>query len=459
MKFSTTFLFLLTQIDLSLSLPISQIIQSLTDFSNNNDTLPEEYKPLIPGEIPQYVTDFAPVVHLYAEEVYLPYSIEEYIKHFILTTGDGANLTKSSPLQLADLEPLQSAYLNSAASSTSPPPKTDDLFLTALSDFDTDPSWITGVKNIPEIGTGYLKDAPATLIVVDKGDGWVDAFWFYFYSFNLGPFVMGGGPYGNHVGDWEHSLVRFYKGKPKLVWMSAHGGGTAYKYEGMELLEMNAIVPNNRYNQNINTTTSSDSESELHEEKYPVSNRTTKRPVIFSGRGTHANYATVGQHSHDLPYYILSDFTDRGPLWDPAKNFYAYTYDGANITFANGTEPGREERLGNWLMYLGHWGDKQLPSTDPRQKFSPFQWRYIDGPLGPITKNLMRTGPCQRYKWWNFLHMCDIRSTLDMGEGIEGEGAGCRRLFDNVKPYFIRVLLRLVTWRGWGCSTLENLFG
>ena len=85
--------------------------------------------------------------------------------------------------------------------------------MTANEDFDLDPEWITGLKNKPLLRNGEIKDAPATLIVVDKGNGWVDAFWFYFYSFNLGPFVMGSGPYGNHVGDWEHSLVRFYQGK------------------------------------------------------------------------------------------------------------------------------------------------------------------------------------------------------------------------------------------------------
>ena len=51
------------------------------------------------------------------------------------------------------------------------------------------------VKNKPSLINGEIKDAPATLIVVDKGNGWVDAFWFYFYSFNLGPYVMGQGPY------------------------------------------------------------------------------------------------------------------------------------------------------------------------------------------------------------------------------------------------------------------------
>lgn len=381
-----------------------------------------KYQPFKPGEIPTYVTDFAPLVHLYAEEKYVPYSIEEYVKHFYVTTADGTNITQKLPLELADLASTQK--------NAGVPP--EDVFLTALSDFDCDPDWITGVKNVPEIETGRLKDAPAVLIVVDKGHGLVDAFWFYFYSFNLGPFVMGGGPYGNHIGDWEHSLVRFYNGEPQLVWMSAHSGGTAYKYPAMEKMTVQSITK---------------------------SREPTQRPVIFSGRGTHANYATVGQHSHDLPYYILSDFTDRGPLWDPARNFLAYTYNGSVVTYANGSEHGREERYGDWLYYLGHWGDKKLAPTDHRQKYSPFEWRYIDGPIGPLDKNLMRVGPCQEYEPHRLFGACDIRSTLKMGEGIEAEGGGCALAFDNVKPYFIQILLRIVTWKGWGCSLVDSIFG
>lgn len=386
---------------------------------------PHSYKNSFrPGEIPSYVTEFAPVVHLYAEEKYLPYSIEEYVKHFYITTSDGTNITQKLPLSLEDLEPTQQ-------NSTVPP---EEIFLTSLKNFDSDPNWITGVKNIPDIETGLLPNAPAVLIVVDKGKGWVDAFWFYFYSFNLGPFVMGGGPYGNHVGDWEHSLVRFHKGEPKIVWMSAHGGGTAYKYSAMEKTTMKGLTSTSTRNKGT-------------------------RPVLFSGRGTHANYATVGQHSHDIPYYILSDFTDRGPLWDPAKNFIAYTYDGHTVFNANGTEEGREERYGKWLLFLGHWGDRQLDPSDPRQKFSPFQWKYIDGPIGPLTKNLMRVVPCQRSKWWNIMHTCDIRSTLKMGEGIEAEGGGCGLKFDKIKPYILQAFIRLITWRGWGCAFIDRIFG
>jgi hypothetical protein len=49
----------------------------------------------------------------------------------------------------------------------------------------------------------------------------VDAFYMYFYAFNLGNMVLGQ-ILGNHVGDWEHTMVRFQDEKPVSVWFSQH---------------------------------------------------------------------------------------------------------------------------------------------------------------------------------------------------------------------------------------------
>ncbi|KAG7663669.1 VPS62 [[Candida] subhashii] len=363
------------------------------------------------GEIPQYVLDYCPVVYLYSEERYLPYDIQQYVTNFNATYGNGTIIADN--LTLKKLGKL---------------PKSQDIYLSSLQDFTKNPEWITGLKNKPNLVNGEIKDAPATLIVVDKGNGWIDAYWFYFYSFNLGPFVMGQGPYGNHVGDWEHSLVRFYKGEPIIVWMSAHGGGGAFYYHNLE--------------------------------KYDDSNH----PVIFSARGTHANYPSVGQHPHDLPYGILSDFTDRGPLWNPSKNYLGYTFDGKRIypttKNANSKHSGRELEYGNWLSYSGHWGDMKLDDNDPRQSYSFIGGtKYIDGPLGPLMKNLMRLKPCERHKWWNFWDGCNVRENIKWGIGVESEGYNCGNMFINVKPKWIRNGLQRVTWGGGLCFIVDLIYG
>ncbi len=378
-------------------------------------------KTLKPGEIPDYVIKSAPVVHLYSEERYLPYDVADYVSNFHLTYFNDTNVTILDEITGLTKDKLSINDLSKF-------PNEKDLYLTANSDFNADPDWITGKLNKPRITDGFIENAPATLLVVDKGNGWVDSYWFYFYSFNLGPFVMGGGPYGNHVGDWEHSLVRFYNGVPQFLWMSAHGGGGGYFYKGLET--------------------------------YTIDNQS--RPVTFSARGTHANYASVGQHSHDIPYAMLSDFTDRGALWDVTKNYLAYTYDGVNISYGKGSVPGREEKYGDWLHFMGHWGDKKLPNSDPRQKFHPFEWRYIDGPTGPLDKNLNRLPLCQRTKWWNFWGGCRVRKTVLQGEGIEGEGfgnGGCSIVIAKIRPLFLQVIIEYLTRGGIGCFIVDRIWG
>ncbi|KAK7207264.1 hypothetical protein BZA70DRAFT_8111 [Myxozyma melibiosi] len=358
-----------------------------------------------PGQIPDYVLKYAPTVHLYSEEVYLPCDVRDFVSH-MYPVMDGKNITEgiNFPMTLYDVGRL---------------PREENVFLTSTDDFDVDPDWITGRGNLPDIETGEVP-VPAILIVFDKGDGWVDSFWFYFYAFNLGPFVMGGGPYGNHIGDWEHSILRFYKGEPHSLWMSAHGGGSGFSFKALEKKEGD---PN--------------------------------RPVIYSGRGTHANYGSAGQHSHDLPFRMLSDFTDRGPLWDPAKNYLGYTYDGTTVCGEGDTTDVNAE----WLYFPGHWGDDKLPPDDPRQHFHPFEWRYIEGPTGPLWKHLDRTVVCQQPKWYNYWGTCRVRNTLEYGEGVESEGYGCAGVLDHIWPSFLGSFVRLWFWGGWFCGFVDWMWG
>ncbi|ODV61833.1 uncharacterized protein ASCRUDRAFT_80214 [Ascoidea rubescens DSM 1968] len=391
-----------------------------------------------PGEIPSYVLEYCPFVHLYSEERYLPYDVNEFVSNFHLTFFNGTNLTdhdklNGSPLTLKELA-------NYAKLS-----QVEEVYLTSNEDFSKDPKWLTGLKNKPSLETGLIKNAPAILIVVDKGNGWLDSFWFYFYSFNLGPFVMGHGPYGNHVGDWEHSLVRFYNKKPMLLWMSSHGGGDGYIF--------NAIEKFNHYPNKLQKNRRRQKENKTYDPR-------NKRPIIFSARGTHANYASVGQHAHDIPYSILSDFTDRGPLWDPSLNFLGYTYDSNdNLTPQNGSHY-PESTYGDWLKFRGHWGDKKIPPSDSRQVWSPWEWKYIDGPRGPLNKNLIRTITCQRFKWWNFWNGCKINTYIKMGDGVESEGAAnCRVLNNKIQNDFFRFILTYVSYGGWLCYFIDYFWG
>lgn len=387
------------------------------------------------GQIPDYVIDNCPLVHLYSEERYWPSDIAEYVTHFDINDAQGNNVT--DPLEALTLYNLRQYYYYTLANGTHTNISSDDTFLTSRDDFDIDPKWLLGSR--PEYGTGHIKNGPAVLVVMDKGNGWVDAFWFYFYPFNLGPYIMGYGPWGNHIGDWEHSLVRFYQGEPKYIWMSAHGGGSAYRFEAVEKFK------------------------KLRRRNGKLTPEIVQRPIIFSARGTHANYASAGQHAHDVPFFFmpLSDFTDRGPMWDPSMNYYAYVFDGEKIIPSSD----REKTIGiSWLYFNGHWGDKKLPWNDSRQRWCPVQWRYIDGPTGPLNKNLPRISLCPHFPWWNFWRGCPARRLIKKGEGLDAEkndliGDNCGILLYKVKPRWLRSLLRIVTWRGVLCFIMDYFTG
>ena len=132
--------------------------------------------------------------------------------------------------------------------------------------------------------------------------------------------------FGDHVGDWEHSMVRFVNGTPSAFYLSAHSGGSAYTFNATQ--------------------------------------KTNGRPTAYIGVGTHANYATPGQHCHDLPGDLLCDETDTGSLWDPTLNFRAFWFDNSTSTFtvASGAGLGGQEIDGEgagWLSFRGMWGDEE----------------------------------------------------------------------------------------------------
>lgn len=107
-------------------------------------------------------------------------------------------------------------------------------------------------------------------------------------------------------------------------------------------------------------------------------------------------YATPGIHPYVLPWGLLHDQTDRGPLWDPALNFHGYTYDSnrdtlraSNLTRTSPTE---------WFYFAGHWGDKAYPLSDRRQYEFAGQYHYVGGPLGPRFKDLGRRHICPSHE-------------------------------------------------------------
>ena len=193
-------------------------------------------------EIPQYVLDYAPLVHLYSEEQFWPCDLKEHLFH-VTPELNYTPIEGLPQLNLTNLDQLNQFE------------KGRNVFLTSNDNVEDRPDWLGGQVNIPDDYTNDAKtdrsesrtttkkspkrshgghsDAPAVLVTVDKGNGIVDAFWFFFYSYNLGNLVFGV-RFGNHIGDWEHTLIRFEHGKPKVVFVSEHFFGSAYIYSAVE---------------------------------------------------------------------------------------------------------------------------------------------------------------------------------------------------------------------------------
>ncbi|KAH6968464.1 hypothetical protein HG530_013588 [Fusarium avenaceum] len=376
-------------------------------------------------DIPGYVTKHAPLVHLYSGEEFWPSDISQHVEHMTAYLGDEPiNSTEkwtlhnlhelnkySDKVTLRSDDDVESRpnWLHSHYNTPKPFPDDND------GDHDSgtpvgnprgrpearEPTtWYDVGKNRPvhkisdprnrrpqnrrrQESNGHKPDAngysaaPAVLVVVDKGSGIVDAFWFFFYSYNLGQTVFDI-RFGNHVGDWEHCMMRFEHGVPRGVFFSEHEGGQAYAFEAVE--------------------------------------KRGERPVIYSAVGSHAMYALPGNHAYVLPFKLLKDVTDKGPLWDPALNNYAYHYDHAKEK--DHDPDAKHEPLSlipaasnphaptSWFHYRGSWGDEVYSLADPRQWRLFGQYHYVTGPNGPRFKTLDRGKMCQRQN-------CKILYNLD----------------------------------------------
>ena len=416
-------------------------------------------------EIPDYVTQYAPLVHLFSGEEFWPSDIKEHVEHMTAyVDGEPLNSTehKWSLSNLHQLNKLGEVIILRSNDDVEDRPDWLHSHVNIPNEFEEDPSDGSPVHDKPQKGSndpldrekttwydvdkshpvhrisdprsrgnsnqkvlskraaptdgdhahkivsrGHKPDsdgysaAPAVLVVVDKGSGIVDAFWFFFYSYNLGQTVLGV-RFGNHVGDWEHCMIRFENGVPKGVYFSEHEGGQAYAWEAVE-------------------------------------KSTEGRPIIYSAVGSHAMYSLPGPHPYIIPFGLLKDVTDKGPLWDPSLNKYAYHYDYTLESFDDNPDnmpplsadnglaqtlksaskhssvkhpksliPAAENPTAptSWFHYAGRWGDDVYSLADPRQWRLFGQYHYVTGPDGPKFKSLNRSRLCQSEK-------CEIAYELD----------------------------------------------
>ncbi|KAL8892898.1 MAG: hypothetical protein Q9215_000262 [Flavoplaca cf. flavocitrina] len=328
----------------SLSTRTLAILTLALSYSQVTFAMPTGFEKRQSAPIPPYVLSYAPKVWIHSEDLYFPSDIGAQLVNTKPEVDFNVVNGAPDPLTLDNL-----ASLNGLGGS--------NVYLTSVDDVETNPAWLKGVK--PD-GNGKTNGATSSAVIVnDRGSGNVDAYYMYFYAYNPGPTVFGQ-EVGKHVGDWEHNMIRFKNGVPQAIWYSQHSYGQAFTYAATE--------------------------------------KQGQRPVAYSAKHTHANYATTGTHDYtipgvNLPVGPLKDYCDQGTLWDPVASAYFYSYNSASNTFMayDGTSPT------NWLEFLGRWGDQEYPDSDPRQKkiFGiDATAKYTSGPTGPQDKSLNRRDVC-----------------------------------------------------------------
>ena len=167
-----------------------------------------------PDGVPEFVVKYAPMVYLYSLDPWKPSDIATQLNN--TEPRVDFNVVSDQPMTLDHLSFLnglggQNVYLTSKIKPYANPV----------------PGYFFGV--LPN-GEGKTEGAvSSTIIVNDHGDGTVDAFYLYFYAFDRGALSI-----GNHVGDWEHSMIRFVNKTPSALWYSQHSAGQAFKYSAVQ---------------------------------------------------------------------------------------------------------------------------------------------------------------------------------------------------------------------------------
>ncbi|KAF3007515.1 hypothetical protein E8E13_005783 [Curvularia kusanoi] len=323
-------------------------------------------------DVPVFAKKHAPLFYLHSTDKYHPTDLSTFLQH-VRPQIDFEDVKPSQPaLTLADLD-----QWNTRGDSNG-----ENVYLTSIENVAEEPEWLRGGTGVDN-ADGVQSYRPGAIIVVERGGNFVDVFYFMFWAFNHGGKVFSQA-FGNHVGDWEHVMIRFWNGTPTKVWLSQHGHGEAYTFEALE------------------------------------KNAGRQRPVLYVAKGSHAIYPKKGDSDHVAPNmtttlpFLLVDQCSDGLLIDPLKVSYPYSYtpvavrkDSAQSSRAfrkwckSRTLPVQEESPSGifraiqswaprpgWLKFNGHWGDQEYDVDDPRHQNLPQYRKHGDGPKGPLFNHI-----------------------------------------------------------------------
>lgn len=116
---------------------------------------------------------------MYSKEAYLPSDIGTQLAHTVPCDGATPLPADKIPanLTLSNLDQLN-AFADVGK----------NVFLKSKDDISTNPQWLRGIR--PDAAGRVPNAKTCCVIVADKGNGIVDAFWMFFYAFNWGGIVL-----------------------------------------------------------------------------------------------------------------------------------------------------------------------------------------------------------------------------------------------------------------------------
>lgn len=123
-------------------------------------------------------TFLAPLVRLFSKDPYLPSSFAATLTHTRPQISFQDVSIPNPPLTLSNLDQLNNVGSKGGS----------DVYLTSNIDITTNPKWLQGIR--PDASGSTGEEKTAVIIVVDKGNGVVDAFYMYFCAFNWGGVVL-----------------------------------------------------------------------------------------------------------------------------------------------------------------------------------------------------------------------------------------------------------------------------